>query len=233
MTVTALGVEPEDAQFLQTRKFQIEEIARMFRIPLHMVGVLDHATFSNIEHQSIDFGNHTVRPWAVRLEKAAMRQLLSVPEQGIYFTEFLMDGMLRGDTQSRYAAYAIGRQWGWLSANDIRAMENLNALPNSAGDKYLTPMNMVDAAQAAPAPQIKNALRSLVMDAARRIEERTGDDRNTDKHGKWVEGVVAPIVVALGDASDPQAQARTIAQWWFAERDATAEQLCDKLVANS
>jgi len=232
MKLETIGIPPEDAQFLQTRKFQIEEIARMYRIPLHMVGVLDNATFSNVEHLGMEFGVHTLRPWATRLEKSALRQLFSEQERARFFTEFLMDGMLRGDTPSRYAAYAIGRQWGWLSADDVRAMENLNDLPDDAGKKYLTPMNMTNAAQAGqPQPRAaRNALRSLVMDAARRVEERTGNDRNVDKHGKWVEGVIRPIVAAFGEADGSIVQTNSIAAWWFTTPDADAEQLCDKLM---
>lgn len=141
MTVEKIGIPPEDAQFLATRQFQVSEVARMFRIPPHMLMDLERATFSNIEHQAIDFVVHTLRPWLVRWEQAIGRQLLTPAELKRYVVEFLVDGLLRGDTVSRFQAYSIGRQWGWLSANEIRAFENAN--PVEGGDEYLVPMNMV------------------------------------------------------------------------------------------
>lgn len=143
MTYKAIGVPPDDAQFLETRKFQVEEIARIFRVPLHMVGMLDRATFSNIEHQSIDFVVHTIRPWLVRIEQSIGNKLMTARDRSRYFAEFLVDGLLRGDVESRYQAYATGRQNGWLSANDIRRLENMN--PIEGGDVYLVPLNMVPA----------------------------------------------------------------------------------------
>lgn len=140
-------IPPEEAQFLETRKFQVSEIARIFRIPPHMLGDLERATFSNVEQQSIDFVVHTIRSWLVRWEQAIRSKLFTVSErrQGV-FAEFLVDGLLRGDIQSRYAAYAVGRQNGWLSANDIRERENMN--PIEGGDIYLVNGNMLPADQA-------------------------------------------------------------------------------------
>lgn len=140
MTAKEVGIPPEDAQFLQTREFQLEEIARIYRIPLHMIGDLKHSTFSNIEHMGIEFVTHTLRPWLVRIEQSITRCLLTPAERKEYFAEFLVDGLLRGDIMSRYQAYATGRQNGWLSANDVRSMENMN--PVEGGDVYLTPLNM-------------------------------------------------------------------------------------------
>ncbi|WDU84216.1 phage portal protein [Caloramator sp. Dgby_cultured_2] len=141
MTYKQVGIPPEDAQFLETRKFQIEEIARIFRVPLHLIQNLEHATFSNIEHQSIDFVVHTIRPWIVRWEQAINWKLFGSSTK--FFAEFSVDGLLRGDIKSRYEAYAIARQWGFMSVNEIRALENLNSIPN--GDIYLQPLNMVEA----------------------------------------------------------------------------------------
>lgn len=147
MKYSQIGIPPEDAQFLETRKFQVNEIARMYRIPPHMVGDLDRATFSNVEQQSIDFVIHTIRPWLVRWEQALSQRLLLARERERYFPEFLVEGLLRGDTASRYQAYAIGRQWGWLSADDIRERENMNPLPDDMGSIYLVPLNMIPASQ--------------------------------------------------------------------------------------
>lgn len=147
MKYEKVTIPPNDAQFLEARKFQLEEIARIFRVPLHLLQNLDRGTFSNIEHQSIDFVVHTIRPWLVRIEQAINTQLFSEEERKEYFAEFVVDGLLRGDIESRYRAYAQGRQNGWLSANDIRELENMNPIEN--GDIYLVPLNMIDASQVA------------------------------------------------------------------------------------
>lgn len=146
MDFEKIGIPPEDAQFLETRKFQLNEIARIYRVPPHMIGDLERATFSNVEQQSIDFVVHTVRPWLVRWEQAINMKLFTQSERRRFFAEHLVDGLLRGDIKSRYDAYAVGRQNGWLSANDIREMENMN--PIEGGDVYLVNGNMLPADQA-------------------------------------------------------------------------------------
>lgn len=135
-----LTIPPEEAQWLQTRKFQITEIARIFSVPPHMIADLDRATFSNIEEQAIEFVVHSLRPWLVRIEQTIYRDLFDDEEREELFAEFKIDALLRGKTLERYQAYALGRQWGWFSANDIRDLENLN--PIDEGDFYLTPLNM-------------------------------------------------------------------------------------------
>lgn len=154
MDAKTVGLPPEDAQFIETRKFQISEIARIFRVPPHLLADLDKATFSNIEQQSLEFVIHSLRPWLVRIEQEINRQLLQPSERGTYYAEHTVDGLLRGDIKSRNEAYAIGRNWGWLSANDIREMENLN--PVDDGDVYLQPLNMVPAGQP-PDPVLRDA----------------------------------------------------------------------------
>jgi HK97 family phage portal protein len=146
----AIGLSHEDAQYLDTRKFQIAEIARIFRVPPHMLGDLDRATFSNIEQQSLEFVIYSLQPWLVRWEQALTRDLLTPAERTNHFIEFLIAGLVRGDLASRYQAYATGRQWGWLSVNDIRSLENLN--PVAGGDVFISPMNMLPAGSL-PAPQ--------------------------------------------------------------------------------
>ncbi len=126
MKFQSIGIPPEQAQFLETRKFQINEIARIFRIPPHMIGDLEKSSFSNIEQQSLEFVMYTLDPWVVRWEQAIQRALFSESEKRQYFVKFNVDGLLRGDYQSRMNGYAVGRQNGWLSANDIRELENLN-----------------------------------------------------------------------------------------------------------
>jgi HK97 family phage portal protein len=145
MTYRQIGIPPEDSQFLETRKFQVTEIARWFRIPPHKLGDLERATFSNIEEQSMEYVRDTLRPWLVRIEQALQMQMLTEGMQDSFYFEHNTDALLRGDIESRYNAYAIGRQNGWLSANDIRKRENMNPIPD--GDQYLLPLNMVEAGQ--------------------------------------------------------------------------------------
>ena len=154
MKYQQIGIPPEEAQFLETRKFQINEIARLYRIPPHMVGDLEKSSFSNIEQQSLEFVKYTLDPWVIRWEQALMRSLLLPEEKKKYFIKLNVDGLLRGDYQSRMNGYATARQNGWMSANDIREMEDLNPIPEEeGGNLYLVNGNMVrltDTAVAAP-----------------------------------------------------------------------------------
>lgn len=197
-----LTISPDQSQFLQTRKFQVAEIARMFGVPLHKIGELERSTFSNIEHQAIEFVVDTMRPWLVNWEQELNRKLFNNTE---YFAEFLVDGLLRGDTQARYQAYMTGRNWGWLSANDVRELENMN--PIEDGDVYLVPLNMQPAEwlkdpplptmpesnKAEPAEQrstaqtrfrIARSYRKVFEDAGKRIIERESQNikRYVKKH---------------------------------------------------
>ena len=149
MKFQSIGIPPEQAQFLETRKFQLNEIARIFRIPPHMIGDLEKSSFSNIEQQSLEFVMYTLDPWVVRWEQAMQRALLSEGEKRQYFVKFNVDGLLRGDYQSRMNGYAVGRQNGWLSSNDIRELENLNRISSEeGGDLYLINGNMTKLADA-------------------------------------------------------------------------------------
>ena len=144
MKYTPISISPEQAQFLETRKFQINEIARIFRIPPHMVGDLEKSSFSNIEQQSMEFVKYTLDPWVIRWEQSLQRALLNFSEKEKYFFKFNLEGLLRGDYQSRMNGYAIGRQNGWMSANDIRELENLDRIPaEEGGDLYLINGNML------------------------------------------------------------------------------------------
>ena len=144
MKYTPIGISPEQAQFLETRKFQINEIARIFRVPPHMVGDLEKSSFSNIEQQSLEFVKYTLDPWVIRWEQSIQRSLLNSEEKKKYFAKFNVEGLLRGDYQSRMNGYAIGRQNGWMSANDIRELENLDRIPaEDGGDLYLINGNML------------------------------------------------------------------------------------------
>jgi len=163
-----IGMSPEDSQFLQTRSFQITEICRIFRVPPHMVGDLSRSTFSNIEHQSIDFVVHTIRPWLVRWEQAIVRSLLNEEERTIYYAKFNVDGLMRGDFVTRMNGYAIARQNGWMSANEIRALENMNKIPaDQGGDLYLLNGNMISAMSAG-------------TESAKNQEKEVNDDQTTN-----------------------------------------------------
>ena len=144
MKYTPIGISPEQAQFLETRKFQINEIARIFRVPPHMVGDLEKSSFSNIEQQSLEFVKYTLEPWLVRWEQSIQRTLLSPEEKKSYFAKFNVEGLLRGDYASRMTGYATARQNGWMSANDIRELENMDRIPaEEGGDLYLINGNML------------------------------------------------------------------------------------------
>ena len=143
MKYTPISISPEQAQFLETRKFQIDEIARIFRVPPHMVGDLEKSSFSNIEQQSLEFVKYTLDPWVIRWEQSLSRSLLSPAEKATHFFKFNLEGLLRGDYQSRMNGYAVARQNGWMSANDIRELENLDRIPpEEGGDLYLVNGNM-------------------------------------------------------------------------------------------
>ena len=143
MTFKQMAIPPNEAQFLETRKFQINEIARIFRVPPHMVGDLEKSSFSNIEQQSLDFVMYTLNPWIVRWEQAMQQALLLPSEKSQLFFRFNVDGLLRGDYQSRMNGYAVARQNGWMSANDIRELENMNPIPaEEGGNLYLINGNL-------------------------------------------------------------------------------------------
>lgn len=166
MTVKEIGIPPEDAQFLQTRSYQVAEIARFYRFPLALLEEHDKAaTYASVEQFMLSFVIHTILPWATRFDQAINHSLLTKDERGQYFCETLMDSLLRGDIATRYGAYAIGRQWGWLSADDVLAMENRNPLPNGQGKIYMMPLNMV------PASVQKN-FEPVVAETAERIARR-------------------------------------------------------------
>jgi phage portal protein BeeE len=149
MKFQSIGIPPEQAQFLETRKYQTEEICRIFRVPPHLVASLDRATFSNIEHQSISFIDNTIIPWVTRIEQSLQKSLLTEGERAKLLIKFNLNGRLRGDAASRAAFYQIMRQNGVMSANDIRELEEMNLIPEEqGGSKYLVNGNFVDMARA-------------------------------------------------------------------------------------
>ena len=142
LTFKPVGIEPEKAQFLETRRFQLNEIARIFRVPPHMIGDLERSTFNNIEQQSLEFLKFTLDPWLKRLEQQFEKSLLTPAERKTHEIRFNVDGLLRGDYEKRMKGYSIARQNGWMSANEIRALERQNPIPG--GDRYLYNGNMID-----------------------------------------------------------------------------------------
>jgi len=141
---TPIAISPEQAQFLETRKFQINEIARIFRVPPHMVGDLEKSSFSNIEQQSLEFVKYTLDPWVVRWEQSLQQALILPSEKATIFIKFNLDGLLRGDYQSRMQGYSTGIQNGFMSVNDVRGLEDMNLLTaEEGGDLHFVNGNMV------------------------------------------------------------------------------------------
>jgi len=171
MDYVRVGIPPDDAQFLETRKFQVVEIARWFHVPPHMIGDLDRSTNNNIEQQSLEFVTYSLGPWLTRWEQNCKLKLLLPAERGTYFVEHLVAALVRGDIQTRYNAYAVGRQWGWLSADDVRESENMNPLPDGQGDIYMIPLNMVPASDIGqaqlPAPDTESNAATLALETRR------------------------------------------------------------------
>lgn len=136
----SISMTLSDAQFIESRKFQIAEISRMFSVPLHKISELSNATFSNIEWQSLEMVRDTFRPWCSRIEQTIRRDLFTMNERQAYFAEFNLEGLLRGDTATRYAAHASALTMGWKTRNEVRALERLN--PSEGLDDFLVPLNM-------------------------------------------------------------------------------------------
>ena len=150
MDVTTIGIPNNEAQFIELRKFQVEEIARIYRVPPHMLADLSRATFSNIEQQSINFVIYTLMPWLVRHEQAIYRDLLSADERKTLFAKYIIEGMLRGDALSRYQSYQLAINNTILTPNEIRELEDRN--PVEGGDVLFTPLNMIELGKEPPAP---------------------------------------------------------------------------------
>lgn len=141
-------IDPEKGQMIETRKQLAVEICAIFDIPPHIIGILDKATNNNIEQQSLEFVIKSFAPWAILWQHRIKKDLILEDD---VFVEFDVIPLLRGDLKSRYEAFAIGRNWGWLSANDIRKLENMDPIPD--GDTYLEPLNMTPSGgERAPTP---------------------------------------------------------------------------------
>lgn len=164
-----IGIAPEEAQMLQTRLFQVEDLARFLNLPLHFLKDLEHATFSNIEHQGIEFVVYSLRPYLIGWEQWILLRLFNSSVD--YFSEFLVDGLLRGDLKTRYEAYSIGKQNGWLNRDMICELENMN--PTEGGDVFWMPSNMIpDTGAVAGAPSQKEKLEGQIGFASARVRDR-------------------------------------------------------------
>lgn len=150
-TFQPIAVQNKDSQWIEARKFTVLEMARILRIPPHMLFDLERATFSNIEHQALEYVTNTLMPWFVRIEQEVKRKLIPYTEPNLY-VEHLADALLRGDTKTRYEAHAIARTHGWLSANDVLRMENRNGI-GEQGDIYMVQANMVNAERMLDEPE--------------------------------------------------------------------------------
>ena len=182
---TPISISPNEAQFLETRKFQINEIARIFRVPPHMVGDLEKSSFSNIEQQSLEFVKYTLDPWVIRWEQSLYRALLSEEEKKDYFFKLNVEGLLRGDYASRMNGYATARQNGWMSANDIRQLEDLDRIPAElGGDLYLVNGNMLPLVDAGAAYANKDKEETDSDEETEEVLEFEKPDRSRRRSGE-------------------------------------------------
>lgn len=141
MKYERIGIPPEEAQFLESRKFETLEICRWYGVPPHKIAALDRATWNNIEHQALEYVTDTLQFYVTQFEEEANLKLFGRQQRGLFYTKFNLAALLRGDLKARYDAYAVGSMWGWLSANDIRELEEMNPIAN--GNLYLVPANQM------------------------------------------------------------------------------------------
>jgi len=221
-----LGLTNKDSQFLESRQFGKSDIASIFGVPPHKIGDLTRGTFSNIEHQAIEAVVDCIRPWAVRWEQTVNLNLITESNyrSGI-FAEILLDGLLRGDMASRYAAYSIGRQNGFLSANDVRALENMN--PVEGGDIYLIPLNMVPANKAG-ADKSKQIIKAAAARAAHKEITAIAKERKKkfgEEFAKWADDFYAKHALYLAEAfaCSPEVFDSVIAIWKTQSADGDIE----------
>jgi len=180
MTYEKLGMPLEDAQFLQSREFQIQEIARWLNMPPHKLKDLSHATYSNIEQEQASYYQDTIRPWLERME--AVMNIKLLPDPINTFIECDFKAILRADMKTRYESYNIGRMGGWLSANAILGMENMNPIDEEYADAHMIPLNMVNAKSLTEEPE--------PMEEPKQIEEDKSENKEEDKEEK---SLIIPI----------------------------------------
>ena len=231
MEFQAMQMSAVDAQLLEQRQFQIAEVARWFNIPPHLLRDLSRATFGNIEHQSIEYKTYTIRPLAIAMQQEAHRKLFSAEEKPTYFTELDLDDLSLADLKSRYDAYAVARQNGWMSANEIRDREGMNPIPSDDGDAYLVNGNMVPITTAMTAsqtlavgatsvaqaeeddsPDMEDALRGILENDLTRLlsKERNAATRAANKPGEflgWLDTFYQEHAATLEQAIGPTVRA--------------------------
>jgi len=158
MKFERIGMPAESAQYIESRKFSVSEIARMYNVPLHLLQDHEKSTSwgSGIEEMNLGFVTFTLRPYLVQAEQEIHKKLFFNDKE--YFAEHLLEGLLRGKQSERFTAYSTARQWGWMSANDVREIENSNPLPGEQGNIYMIPMNMQDASKINEKPEIKEPI---------------------------------------------------------------------------
>ena len=214
-----LGIAPEEMQFLGTRQFQVVDIARIYRIPPHMIQDLTKSSFNNIEQQALEFVQYTMTPWFVRWEQLVQKTLLLGDTE--YYVEFLINSLLRGAIKDRFLAYTKAISTGWLSRNEVRRMENLNSVEGL--DAYLYPANLAVVGEpkaerpGTPAGLGAKPFGVLIKDAATRIagaeirafarhDNKVGGwcAAYIKKHRKYVEKTLKPIYEAYEEASGDQ-----------------------------
>jgi HK97 family phage portal protein len=204
MDFTAMQINAVDSQLIEQRTFQLGEVARWFSVPPHLLRDLSRATFGNIEHQGIEYRTFTIQPLAHSMQQEAHRKLLMKAEKATFFTELDLDDLDVADMKSRYDAYAVGRQNGWLNANEIRAEEGLNPIDGDAGSVYLVNGNMIPAATAGvsktPDPAIPGDTGNVV-DAA--IAEATAVRNEQVKHafGDIIAGEIGRLLTKESNAA--------------------------------
>jgi hypothetical protein len=220
MKYQQVGIPPENAQFLESRKFQLGEIARLLNIPPHMLKDLDRATFSNIEHQAIEYVTYTMTPWFVKWEQTCNSKLLLPFERNTFFFEFLVDALLRGDSASRASFYKELFYMGAMSPNDIREKENLNPITDEGADKYYIQQNMIPMELAGKLPVSSPSSATSpdpdkIEDVVRNIADRdkknvlTAYRRDPDNFDVWLDdyfrdfkGFMAKeILTVMGDSN--------------------------------
>jgi hypothetical protein len=194
----------EEAQLIETRRFSVEEWARWLNMPPHKLKEMSKATFSNIEHQNIEWVVDTLRPWLVAFEQEFNRKLFF--KQTVFYTKHVVEGLLRGDGKTRFDAYAVARQWGWMSANDVLELEDHNPLPGKQGDMYLVPSNMVPADKAGQLGEPERRKPALPPAPA-------PDDDDEDGAAALHRRVAAERVVVYGERADRTAVAAKAQEW--------------------
>jgi HK97 family phage portal protein len=199
LDIKEIGIPPEDAQFLETRKFQVTEIGRIFRVPPHMIGDMERSTSwgSGIEQQEIGYVSHTLRPWLTRIQQTISQQVFLSEERKELVVEHLVEDFLRGDSQARYSMYVQAINNGIMSPNEVREKENMN--PYKGGDDYLRPLNMTSAGkEQKPQDGSRNALKGIYQDAIQRVVKRELNDlvgaarrylakNQPEKFGEWLD----------------------------------------------